>query len=71
MQTREIEWDGRIALPADLEAIGYRPGVVVRVSVLSTGSLLVTLDDTPVLDLPFKPLTGWAARKALREREAR
>jgi hypothetical protein len=70
MQTREIEWDGRIALPSDLEAIGYRPGVVVRVSVLSTGSLLVAIDDTPVLDLPFQPLTGWAARKALRDRRA-
>lgn len=68
MHTREIEWDGRVSLPSDLEALGYRPGVVVRVSVLSTGSLLVVIDDTPVLDLPFRPLTGRAAAKALTSR---
>lgn len=58
MHSREIEWDGRVSLPSDLEVLGYRPGVVVRIVVLSTGSLLVQIDDTPVLDLPSKALTS-------------
>lgn len=53
-------------LPSDLASIGYRPGVVVRVSVLSTGSLLVTIDDTPALDVPYrKSLPAKAPRAPL------
>jgi len=58
---------GAIVLPDEAVAAGYRPGQVVRVVVLSTGSLLVTLDDEPAYDLQFKPLVGGAAQLAMRQ----
>ena len=49
MQTRRVTPEGLLLLGHEAERAGYTAGRVVQVSVLSTGSLLVTLDDTPVL----------------------
>lgn len=45
---------------------GYRAGTTVQIVVLSTGSLLVTMDDEQPMDVPFKPLVGGAAQLAAR-----
>jgi hypothetical protein len=64
MQTRTIIGQGVLRLGEEAERAGYTPGRVVRVSVLSTGSLLVTLDDTPVL-IDVKPRLIPAKHKEL------
>ena len=50
---------GALALGADAERAGFVPGAVVLVSRLSTGSLLVTLDDDQsAYDVPFRAVDG-------------
>jgi hypothetical protein len=71
MKTTRIHADGSVLLGADAEARGYRAGVSVNVVVLSTGSLLVTFDDTVPLDVAFRPLAGGAAQLALRAKRRR
>jgi len=54
---------GRLALGPEAEAAGFVEGALVQVVVLSSGSVLVTLDDEPAVDLPRR---GWDAVPALR-----
>lgn len=57
---------GRLDLGGEAAVAGYRAGTTVQIVVLSTGSLLVTMDDEQPMDVPFKPLVGGAAQLAAR-----
>lgn len=59
---------GRLDLGGEANLAGYRVGTPVQIVVLSTGSLLIIVDDEVPLDLPFKPLVGGAAQLAARSR---
>lgn len=61
--------DGSILLGPDAQRLGFVSGAVVAISRTSAGSLLVVLDDTHPLDVPFRPLVGGAAQLALRRRQ--
>lgn len=52
MHTTFIRGDSTLSLGDAASDLGFRPGVVVDIVVLSSGSLLVRLSDTPALDLP-------------------
>jgi hypothetical protein len=61
-----IDASGLLDLGDQAHAAGYGPGAVVDVVRLSTGSLLVTLSDEPVIDLPpVKPVTAGRRHRAL------
>lgn len=70
MYRTAIRSDGCLPLGEAAQSLGYVPGTPVDVIVTSAGSLIVRIDDSPVLDVAFKPLTGRAASQALRERRA-
>lgn len=58
MITAAIDNLRRISLDTPQFAhLGYRPGQIVEISALSTGSLLVRIADTPPLDAKFRPIT--------------
>lgn len=66
MRRTVIDASGLLDLGDQAHAAGYRPGAVVDVVRLSTGSLLVTLTDEPVIDLPpLKPLKPKGRQPAL------
>ena len=58
--------DGQLQLGEAARSAGFTPGTVVQVIVTCAGSLILAVDDTPALDLTFRPLTGRAASLALR-----
>jgi hypothetical protein len=61
-----INAHGLLDLGDQAHAAGYGPGAVVDVVRLSTGSLLVTLSDEPVIDLPpVKPVTAGRRHRPL------
>lgn len=41
---------GRVALGPEAAAVGFVEGAVIELVVLSTGSVLLRLDDTPAVD---------------------
>lgn len=45
---------GRIALGPDAAAVGFVEGAVIQVVVLSTGSVLIRLDDEPVIEVSYR-----------------
>jgi hypothetical protein len=47
MRTAIVGEGGPVMLGPEAVRVGYRAGAVVRVSLLSTGSLLLSLDDDP------------------------
>jgi len=49
MEKAQVDEDGRLDLGVVARAAGYRPGTLVEIVVLSTGSLLITPDDSPVM----------------------
>lgn len=55
---------GRIALGPEAAAVGFAEGAVVTVVVLSTGSVLLRLDDRPAIEIPYR--RGLSARGLLR-----
>jgi hypothetical protein len=61
-----VDAAGALALGDAARRLGFAPGAVVRVIATSAGSLILALDDAPVLDVTWKPLTGGAAQAALR-----
>lgn len=66
MRRTVITSQGAVQLGEEAQAAGYGPGAVVDVVRLSTGSLLVTLTDEPVIDLPpLKPLKPKGRQPAL------
>lgn len=65
-----VRADGCLPLGDAARHLGFAPGALVDVIVTASGSLILRIDDTPALDVPFKPLTGGAARKALRDRRS-
>jgi hypothetical protein len=62
-----IDAAGALALGDAARRLGFAPGAAVRVICTSAGSLILALDDAPVLDVTWKPLTGGAASLALRQ----
>lgn len=63
-----IQQDGSLQLGQDAAAKGYTPGTVVVVSVNSSGSLFVALDDSPpALDVSWQALEGGRAQLMLRQ----
>lgn len=65
MRTEVVRADGTIQLGEHARLAGYRPGAAVQVLVTSAGSVILSLDDTPALDVPYSSLRGGAVRKAL------
>ena len=52
-----IDANGRLDLSPEAGAFGFRPGTTVRVLVASSGSSIISLDDTPVtLEAPARAL---------------
>ncbi len=43
---------GRVALGPDAADAGFVEGAIITIVVLSTGSVLIRLDDTPAVDVP-------------------
>jgi len=67
MLVTAIRADGTLLLGLEAAAVGFVPGAVVTLVVLSTGSVLVRLDDAPPpLDADWAPLEGGQAQRALR-----
>lgn len=48
MYTTRIDAFGQVCLDPYQDR-GYAPGITVRISLTSAGSILITVDDTPVL----------------------
>lgn len=65
MRTEIVRADGTLQLGEHARLAGYRPGMAVRVLVTRAGSLILSLDDAPPLDVPYAALRGGAVRKAL------
>lgn len=66
-----VRADGTLPLGDVAQRLGYAPGTPVDVIVTSAGSLLIAIDDTPALDVPYSVslATVAAHQKALREQE--
>ena len=54
MRREIVQPNGTLVLGAEARRHGYVPGAVVDVVVLSSGSLLVRLDDSAPLDVPYR-----------------
>lgn len=62
-----VRSDGAVQLGEAAARAGYRPGTVVQVVMTCTGSLILSIDDSPPpMDVAFTPLTGGAAQLATR-----
>lgn len=66
MRKAVIGVGGRLDLGGEANLAGYRVGTAVEIVVLSTGSLLIRMDDEQPMDLPFTPLLGGAAQLVAR-----
>lgn len=64
-----VRSDGTLPLGDAAARLGFVPGALVDVIVTSAGTLILRIDDEPVIDVPFKFVTGWATRKAIQARE--
>ena len=61
-----VNADGQIQLGEAAHRAGFGPGRLVEVIVTKAGSLIVAIDPSPpTVDVPFKPLPGRPARRAL------
>lgn len=59
MEKGRVNDNGTLDLGVVARAAGYRPGTWVEIVVLSTGSVLITQDDSPVLlELKLRKLAG-------------
>jgi len=58
MRKATISSSGHIDLGTEAHLAGYRAGMVVRIILLSTGSLLIQLDDEPTIEAPYRRLTA-------------
>lgn len=65
MRREIVQPNGTLVLGVEARRLGFLPGAVVDVVVLSTGSLLVRLDDSPPLDVPYRRGLGARALAAL------
>lgn len=59
---------GRVALGPDAEDVGFVEGALIQIVVLSTGSVLIRLDDTPPLEVPYRRQLGVRELKRLADR---
>lgn len=57
---------GWLQLGERAEHLGFKPGAAVQIIVSSSGSLILALDDSPPLEVPFRALEGGAAQAAAR-----
>jgi hypothetical protein len=62
---------GRVALGPEAADVGFVEGALIQIVVLSTGSVLLCLDDTPPLEVPYRRGLGVRERKQLAARTAR
>jgi hypothetical protein len=56
---------GRVALGPDAARVGFVEGAVITIVVLSTGSVLIRLDDTPALEAAVVAKLSAPRRRAL------
>jgi hypothetical protein len=67
MHRTAVRADGCLPLGDAAQRLGFRPGTLVNVIVTSAGSLLLAIDDTPVLELKTPALPVKSSRLALWE----
>jgi hypothetical protein len=56
---------GRVALGPDAAAVGFVEGAVITIVVLSTGSVLIRLDDEPEIEAATVPRLSSPKLRAL------